>query len=123
MLSQYSCTGYYTCLFGEIGPYRECGPGTVFDSSINNCNFESAVPECGCDVSSPDSYATVNNPPATRLNAPPPTPPPTPAVTEGQGDPYYSVSFVNIWREKRVIRSANQANLEVCGYTTESVKT
>lgn len=65
ILSQYSCTGYYTCLFGEIGPYRACGPGTVFDSSINNCNFDYATPECGCDASSPNSYASLNAPPTT----------------------------------------------------------
>ena len=143
ILSQYSCTGYYTCLFGEIGPYRECGPGTVFDSSINNCNFDYAAPECGCDASSPDSYASLNAPPTTSSPVQSPrfeddgdlsgatTPPPSPAgstasapatPTSGQGDPYYSVNFVNIWREKRVIRSAHQADLELCGYTAESVK-
>jgi len=143
ILSQYSCTGYYTCLFGEIGPYRECGPGTVFDSSINNCNFDYATPVCGCDASSPDSYASLNAPPTTSSPVQAPlladdgdlsgatTPPPSPSgstasapatPTSGQGDPYYSVNFVNIWREKRVIRSAHQADLELCGYTAESVK-
>ena len=153
ILSQYSCTGYYTCLFGEIGPYRACGTGTVFDASINNCNFAYATPECGCDASSPDSYAILNAPPTTSspVQAPPTTsspvqapileddgdlsgattPPPSPSgstetapatPTSGQGDPYYSVNFVNIWREKRVIRSAHQADLELCGYTAESVK-
>jgi len=145
ILSQYSCTGYYTCLFGEVGPYRACGPGTVFDSSINNCNFDYATPECGCDASSPNSYASLNAPPTTSSPVQSPrfeddgdlsgaattTPLPSPAgstasapatPTSGQGDPYYSVNFVNIWREKRVIRSAHQADLELCGYTAESVK-
>lgn len=107
-LSQYDCAGFYTCLFGQVGPYQDCGPGTVFDPTINNCNFDYATPECGCDVESPDSYASLNEAaPAEPL----------------QQDPYYSVSFVNIWREKRVTRSPHQKDLELCGYSAESVKT
>jgi hypothetical protein len=99
-LSQYDCAGYYTCLFGEVGPYRECGPGTVFDPSINNCNFDYATPECGCDIESPDSFASLNEA--------------APASEPEEQDPYYSVSYVKIWREKRVIRSPHQQDLELC---------
>ena len=39
-----------------------------------------------------------------------------------QEAPYYSVSFVNVWREKRVLRSPRNEDLELCGATVEAVK-
>lgn len=50
-----------------------------------------------------------------------PIDPSSPGYTTPSG-PYYSVSFVNIWREKRVVRSPHQQDLEMCGSTAEAVK-
>ena len=50
-----------------------------------------------------------------------PIDPSSPGYTTASG-PYYSVSFVNVWREKRVVRSPHQQDLEMCGSTAEAVK-
>jgi len=50
-----------------------------------------------------------------------PIDPSSPGYTTPSG-PYYSVSFVNVWREKRVVRSPHQQDLEMCGSTAEAVK-
>ena len=48
------CSQYYRCVAGNIvGITASCAPGTRFDTSLQNCNWASAVTSCSVDPCEP----------------------------------------------------------------------
>lgn len=48
------CTIFYDCIMSPTGTWEvyeyHCGPGTVFDPSIDSCNYADQVPDCHADI-------------------------------------------------------------------------
>lgn len=81
----FDCWGFFQCVSGASVASFACAPGTLFDDSIQVCNWASAV-NCQCAATTPPP--TPNPTPSATVPTPPPTPPPTsgPTVNAVCGD-------------------------------------
>ena len=78
------CTEYYHCVNGVVtGSALSCASGTLFQNSIQNCNWENAFT---CDETPCDGTSPTPPTPTPPTPTPPSPTPPTPSIPCGDGN-------------------------------------
>ena len=56
-ISGIDCSGFYYCVWGNVGAFKKCPAGTLYDSNLMVCNWASNV-QCKCSAATSEAVDT-----------------------------------------------------------------
>lgn len=113
LLPMFDCTGYYSCKTGEPTKVTPCPSGTIFDESLQTCNWPWAT-TCSCTKDTVEDSSPGSSPSKT------PRPSPIPEkVCNTKSTLTVNFGYYESWATGRWCNSVQPAAIDVAafGYT------